>query len=411
MSYGKNYGKSMSQHMSKEICFLIETPLTRRDYERFGVEILRSRGFHVSFLDLTGILNPDYVKNYEPPDPSDYKDIVIMHTWHEVEDYLKNNRVFLAVELIGGASLKNISIYRILKKYNIKYASFCTNCPNYKSTSTGLSEMTKATYEKLNGLNIIDIARKVARKTRLAFNLLSVQHPALVLKGGRAQFSKLPKPSNGAKVVSAHALDYDLYLKHHSRIPGSSMKNNCIVFLDEYNPFHPDFMINKDDAFSLDPRTYYGGLNRFFSHIEKRMGLPVKIAAHPRARYDLHPDYFQGREVISGKTLELIFDAKDVLAHASTSINFAVLYRKPLIFLTSDEINATNYAILINNSAGQFAKKPVNVDGDPDIYVNSNDLQVDNDIYDKYYSNFIKIPGTPEKPFWEIVADNLVSIA
>ena len=72
------------------------------------------------------------------------------------------------------------------------------------------------------------------------------------------------------------------------------------------------------------------------------MGLPVVIAAHPRAGYAQAgysgPDYFGGRTLVSGQTLPLIFDSALVLTHYSTAVNFAVMARKPLLLLASDTL-------------------------------------------------------------------------
>lgn len=393
--------------MTKDICFFIQAPLTGRDYDRLGIEILRSRGFKVSFLDLTMILNPEYVKKYTPPDPIDFKDVCIARKWHDISGYLKNNDIFLAVDLVG-ATPKSIPLYRILKKYKIRYANFCANSipasqPSYKDQNIRFPEKIRRIFMRLKNPNIIkDIIEIVSRMT-LLLHTNDIQRPAIILEGGKMRSSRLPKPSAGAGTISAHTLDYDIYLKHKSQVTNSP-SNDSIVFLDEYNPFHPDFLVNTNTSFSLDPDVYYGGLSRFFSYLEKRTGLPVKIAAHPRSRYDLHPDFFQGREVILGKTIELVYDAKFILAHASTAINFAVLYKKPIIFLTSDQIIKTSYGLSIRTFASQFNKIPVNVDDYSGFDIDSQ-ISFDNTRYEQYRSSYIKSPGSPDKFFWDIVAD------
>jgi len=393
--------------MTKEICFIIRTPLTDRDYERFGVSILQSRGFKVSFLDLTMLLNPNYIKNYVPPDPSCFLGIVMMKTWRDVSEYLERNHFFLVVDLIGGTA-ENIFLYRAFKKHNITYASFRANSiPSaiscYKDKNVCFREKVRAVYRRLRNPNFIAEVTKILRKIKWLFYSGSIQQPAIVLAGGTVLGPKLPKPAKGSQVISAHTLDYDLYLKHalqSARAP----KNDSIVFLDGYDPFYPSYLIWGN--LSFDPEIYYGGLRRFFSYIEGKTGLPVKIAAHPTARYDLHPDFFQGRAVISGKTDELAFDAKIIVTNASTAVAFAVLYKKPLIFLTSKEIKISYYGALIRSFAQHFNKTPINVDEDISFDL-ENMLAVDENRYALYRSRYIKVPGSPEKGFWNIVADNL----
>ena len=46
-----------------QILILTEAPFTRRDYDRFGVDLLR-RNFRVSILDCTSWLKPEYWRKY-----------------------------------------------------------------------------------------------------------------------------------------------------------------------------------------------------------------------------------------------------------------------------------------------------------------------------------------------------------
>ncbi|MFA6355664.1 MAG: hypothetical protein WCY23_00995 [Candidatus Omnitrophota bacterium] len=396
--------------MAKEICFFMQTPLTKRDHERFGLEILKSRGFKVSFLDMTRILNPAYAKKYEPPDPSDYDGIVAINTWRDLSKYLKENPIYLGVDLICSGK-NNIFMYNALKKYNIKYASVHVNRTPDSPTGgegrrTDFGQKLRRIRGCLKDRDIVKNAKEIMERLMLSLYSSNIQKPAVIIKGGRADSFRFPGAAKGAQVINAHTLDYDLYLKRRTNDTGSAPKNDYMVFLDEYNPFHPDMITEGDAGLWLDPEDYYGGLTRFFSYIEGKTGLPVKIAAHPRSRYDLHPDYFKGRDVIMGKTIELVSGAKAVLAHASTSINFAVLYKKPIIFLTSNGIKKTSYDASIGNFARQFNKKPVNVDGNLTIDLEA-ELLADESAYDRYRADYIKSPGSPEKLCWEIVADNI----
>ena len=386
----------------------MQTPLTKRDHERFGIDILKSRGYKVTFLDLTRLLNPDYAKKYEPPDPSDYEGIVAINTWRDLSGYFKENDIYLGVDVICSGK-DNIFMYNALKKYNIRYASVHVNStPDSPTGDNGKGADSRGKFKRIIGY--LNDPKEMLGRLRMSLYSSNIQRPAVILKGGRVDSFRFPGAEKNAQVIHAHTLDYDLYLRRRLHDSGVAPKNDHIVFLDEYNPFHPDMLISGSESFWLDPETYYGGLSRFFSYIEGKTGLPVKIAAHPRSRYDLHPDYFQGRNVISGKTIELVFDARAVLAVASTSINFAVLYKKPVIFLTSDEIKRTSYALSIENFARQFNKKPINVDGDLKIDFEG-EFRVDNSAYDRYRSDYIKSPGSPEKLFWDIVADSIGSKA
>ncbi len=63
----------------KTVYFLMQTPLTHRDYKRFGAGHLKSRGFDVGCLDITKVLNPKYIENY-PLKPINYANMDFLHS-------------------------------------------------------------------------------------------------------------------------------------------------------------------------------------------------------------------------------------------------------------------------------------------------------------------------------------------
>ena len=132
------------------------------------------------------------------------------------------------------------------------------------------------------------------------------------------------------------------------------------------------------------------------------------IAAPPRSEYDKHPDYFGGRQVIKGRTVELVKQSELVLLHCSTSISFSVLFRKPMLFITSDSIRKSFYGPDIDSMAGHFDKTPINLDNSE--FSLDGAMEMDEDAYSAYQRNYIKYPGTPELPFWRIVADRLKAV-
>lgn len=110
------------------------------------------------------------------------------------------------------------------------------------------------------------------------------------------------------------------------------------VFLDQGIPFlhntHPGVYNEPFPKDYLD--NYYSNLILTFSHIKKTYNIDkIIVALHPDAiafKKELHGK-FQGIKTIIGKTKDLIKDADLVLAHNSTSINFAIYYEKPVLIL------------------------------------------------------------------------------
>ncbi|MFA4981104.1 MAG: hypothetical protein WC592_01365 [Candidatus Omnitrophota bacterium] len=380
----------------KKICFFLQTPLTRRDYERFGVELLRNIGFEVLFLDMTAVMNPDYKSSEKIATDS----TVYCNTYDDADKFLRDSGDMFGIDMIG-ARVINVFFYRILKRHKVRYAAFCAN-----SIPTSYSWNSK-------GMDLIGNIKILFGSIvwRLPNSLLGLPTPDYVLAGGERYSPKRPQPGSATRVIWAHSLDYDKYLEYclSDRIP--LIDGGYAVFLDEYFPLHPDYNIKggmHKNPFSEDRQgEYYTGMNRFFSYLENRIGIPIAIAAHPKSKYEDMPGVFGERKMFKGKTIELVSRARYVIAHVSTSVNFAVLFRKPIVFVTMNAMESTPYGPLISNFASQFNERVVNIDLDPAGWPAKEPVIVAEGPYKEYVRRFIKTDGSPQLPFWQIVGDRL----
>lgn len=414
---------------TKIICFLYMTPLTLRDYRRFGFDIFKEMGFRVYCIDLSNILNPGFNAVYQPPDLLDFQDAVTFRTTREFIDFLSNNRQMFVIDLTAGA-MDTPFIYRAFKRFNIKYAS-CT-----------LNSMVVFNYPpKRLSLLIVHFARRIGKGIvfllqnpraledykgefaaiigasfrhyyrnaiyRLPTAISGLQPPRFIIADGYRHVNVLPKPGRNTSTIWAHALDYDLYLAEKEAVGASG---DYVVFLDQYFPYVSDIATFVGKVVkNMDADGYYDGLRRFFDWFELRYKIPVIIAAHPRAHYDPTYKFFGKRMVETTKTASLVSRAKCVFTHNSTAINFAVIYRKPIIFLTSDQIGKTYHGPVIANLASFFNRTPINLDDAEGYTLRDVDFTVHEERYSRYLRDYIKTPGSPQKPCWQIVSERIVS--
>lgn len=160
-----------------------------------------------------------------------------------------------------------------------------------------------------------------------------VQPYELVFAAGHAMLSR---PELTRRLVPIGLCDFEQYAQ--SRQGERLVEGKNAVFLDVYLPFHSDLALI--GMRQLNPEFYYAELHRFFGAVERKFGLEVVIAAHPKARY--LNDEFKGRKIIAEKTAALVRDSEFVICHASTSVSYAVLHRKPVWTIYTDEM-ATLY--------------------------------------------------------------------
>ena len=375
------------------LCLFIETPLEPRDYQRFGVATMIAKGFRVSVLDMTAVINPGYKAGYERNITDKNVEQFIARSKKDIADYLMKNKGLFGL-LFFSARKDTMFFFRLMRKTNV----------NYAAVWVGNVPLPKRAAGSWGGAILFSLARKLKA---LAINrCLPIQHPSIIFVDGRDYRLRGLYPGRGTRVINIHTFDYDLYLEHIARSQGASAQQDHILFLDNYLPFHPDFQLSGSAQPDISPERYYGRLNAFFSYLEAKLGLPVVIAAHPRARKENYSGYFNGRKVEYGKTIELVAAAKAVLAHASTSINFAVLFRKPIIFITSDQIGGTAHGKCIDLFADQFDQQAINLDHDYELSPGEA-TKIDDVLYEKYQNNYIKLPDTQKKYFWEIAIEHI----
>lgn len=378
----------------KEILILTETPFRKRDYHRFGIEILL-RNFTVRVLDCTAWLQPVFWEKYAEVrhEFSGYMSIEDERGFNSVLDGISNRAVAIDYLFPGQA---HRHICHALREHGIMRAIVFSGI------------MPKA---KLHGLARL---RSLLRDGRDSGKMLAYQLRRLIAPGVRmglvADISILSGEASlqnykayAQHQVWAHAFDYDLFLGlRDSRLPDGTP---YAVFLDQNLAYHSDLHLTGKTP-STNEANYFSALNRFFDKFEYRTGYRVLIATHPRARYDFHPHLFCGREVVIGRTAELVRDAKLVFAHYSTSISFPVLWRKPLVLLTTNDLQGCWVRPLIKAFRKFFCAPLLNVDAYLDAEINLPEwLKVPQAAYDHYTRRYIKKPGTPERPLWEIFSD------
>ena len=96
-----------------------------------------------------------------------------------------------------------------------------------------------------------------------------------------------------------------------------------------------------------------------------------------------------------------------MIAHSSTALQFAILLKKPVIFLTTNELqNDSNFSGQIKASAKSIGKNPINID-EPFTIDWEKELRVDEKCYDDYIDMYIKKKGSEELNTWQILANRL----
>lgn len=382
-----------------KIIYITGATFCKRDYDRFGIETVKGNGFAVEIWDLTPALHPDIYARLGTQESIGFDGYRIFHTKREVTEAISLLQEGSFIISLVFYDFNSYPIFRAISRKGIKYAMFVANVIPFVSNDVTLSVL----WRRFRGITPEKILNAIF--FRLPFVYLGVRSAVLLLAGGKISTSRYVRyPVNShTKVVWGHTLDYDIYLKEREN--SSIAKKSFGVFLDENICFHRDYLYDKLTPYAT-PDKYYEPLRKFFETLKAEYGFDVIIAAHPRSKYEELPDYFGDRPVIKGKTVELVKRSSFVIAHSTTSISYAVLFRKPIIFVTTDELKANSQGKVIEKTAAQLNKQPINVNDNFDVDW-ARELFIDEKVYDSYRESYIKRSISEDKPFWQIFSDNI----
>jgi hypothetical protein len=326
------------------VVFLVASPISNLEADQWGFKYLESQDFGVYILDLSYLLN-NKTQAKKNLDSSKWcnKNINI----HVIESYdvldtwvsrLSVHSIFVDYLVgISAITIREERVFRVLKNYKAKYIVISAG-PLPVPTSIIVNR--GSAIER----NIILLKKMIIHRNRLLKHFFSRAIKYLVKKryfypspaavfGVLSPLLKnfiLERDLGQNEIIPINSYDYEAYIKFIDRQNADEITLcGCCVFLDEALTHHSDFDILGIPA--ADPKIYYSRMNQFFSYIEIQTGLKVVIAAHPRSKYDENENPFEGREIIRGKTVDLVSQSKLVLMHLSTSMSYAVLFEKPII--------------------------------------------------------------------------------
>lgn len=378
----------------------MEAPFNKRDYERYGIALLISNGFDVEVWDFTGFLTNSKYREITVPDPIQWDGHIVFKDKKSALRAIRNMPAPVYVISMLHYNFNTLGIYRLLSRRSIFYCLQTFALPISENTAG------QRFIQKLKRFNFERVWRHLFQAFPLCF--FGVRPANLNLAMANKYLKDGLPIGKGTEVLWCHSFDYDIYKKQQA-LPIPSGKR-IGVFLDEYLPFHPDFArIGWEPP--VTARKYYESLCNFFSYIESSLNLDIVIAAHPRSHYNEKDNFFKGRKVIRGRTAELVRQSEFVILHHSIAINFAVLFRKPLIFIYTDEIaHSLKKGRFEDPSilwlASFFGKKAYNIDSFENIDF-SREFLVDKLAYRRYKDFYIKNSISEDLPLWQIFANRI----
>ena len=374
----------------------IKNPFTERDFKRMGIAELSSK-FNLKIFDCTPWLLPKAFKT---------RGNKVFHHPSRVEIFSLRDLVKAihsdggyVLDFVGQFSPRAILMFAVFRIKKIRIVVMDSGAYPPPDIFLAPRSTAKKMFDTLRHGGFI--LHLIARINRLLIKILPNQNPYIAFVSGDAWRAE-SRFIGAHKKIPAHSFDYETYRAQEAIgenfIDISAMP--YAVYLDEDITGHED-NLEMGVAAPASADVYYPALSRFFDRYQLISGQRIIIAGYPSEKSQLETN-FQDREIQYKQTAQLVKGASLVFAHASTAISFAVLWKKPIVFLTSKQIAKSWYQPWIEAPQLLLKSPLINIDESHPF-----DLRglhaIDIASYNSYINFFIKAVDSPNDSLWNIV--------
>lgn len=373
--------------MKKKLLLICKKVFTNYDYERFKIKRIK-KNFDISYLDCSNLFYNKIIqkkisaKNY--------------HTAKNLFDFfkiIKDNKPDLILDLLGFSFSYKTSFLRLFANFSAPCVFFSTGPKQRISSVENVNQFFKIVFFSPIKFFVL-LNNFFNKKIFMKF----IFYNSIILIGSRYR-EQMIRNIKSKKIICYHSNDYDNYLRAgNKKIP--FLKKKYSVFIDESVPDHSDYQITNYKS-PIEARKYYSLMNNFFENYEKKFNVSIVIAIHPKSNIFEMRKNFLNRKIIKNNTMGLISNAKIVFTHCSTARSYAILYKKPIICLTSNIISKTWFGdeILVNSKL--TGSTLINLDNYKLKKLSS--IKINLNRYKKYEANFLKHPNSKRILFEDII--------
>ena len=351
--------------MKKKILILLWPYKFRKfDYERYELKELKEKyNYEIIIHELIEFLYPHFKKAYS-------EELLFKNT--KKFKSLKDWRCELKRILLKNVKSKIVIIKHDMRGYTLN--EFLINYELKKNNAT-LLEISGKGFPIYEGvINIRNILSKIINKIKnpsgFIFYLNKIfftritkifcQRKKIVIAGGMKKINEA-KFLQKNRIIKGNSFDYSNYLTNKKNLKSS---NKYILFLEGPVPLFPG------DALMYNGKFYEGttkerwipSLNKFFKDLERTFNLKVKIAAHPKVKHKKNPTYYGGREILTNRLYRTSLKAKFLISVWSTGHSYAIIYKKPSLLISSNEMVNLSFIKNQNNFGKSINSKIINID-------------------------------------------------
>lgn len=367
----------------KKIIIVCHDPLTNKIKSNFYIDDFIQEGFSVEYWDVSqyvspGIVLADQIKN---------SFIKKFDQLIQIEDSLKKADVSNTVFVIEFQdNWRNRFLFKLLSDYQC----YLIRIDMYGNTSLKMSLAQKLRSFQFQRFSEMLTNRIERRRLEIFKRTNNVKEFDAVFSSSVVFANRIP----------INHPDYERYIDDPE-----IRDDNYIVFLDIYFPLHPDIVYRMNVKGVIAER-YQVSLKNFFDRIERKFNKKVIIAAHPKSKYNGYE--FGNRKIVKGKTEQLVQNSSMVFLHYSNSISYAVLYDKPIAFISNNEFNKIRTLKSTQKKWTAVFKLPIiNIDRNfNDLYVK----KLDRSIRSKYIYSYLTSKTMEKKHNFPVLVEYILGL-
>lgn len=382
--------------MKKKIIFLTDNLFSNRDYDRYGIKFLKNF-FAINIINVSKITNISSFKTIKKNNKK-FKEYKIVKSLDELKKIIKKKNYNYAYDYMG-ITLNAWLIRNFIKNNNIKIIKNFADDPSIPVKQT--KNIFRRIYNNFFSRKQLggSILRKFINRTIIRYNKKFIWDYGVFFNDKAFNKSNKKKCIN---VIKSHTFDYDTYLQINKK-KKILFQKNYFVFIDNNLPGHPDYKYHGTKP-PVIKKKYLSELTYFFDKFEQITKSKILIASNPKTIYK-NKKTFGNRKIFNNKTSLLVKFSKGVIMHNSTAINFPILFKKPVLFLTSDHINESWLSEGIYLLAKSLNLSVINIDNFSKKNLINKQYKVRD--YDSFLNAYIKSSNTKKNFSWKILTDNL----
>ncbi len=399
------------------VVYVVESPLSARDHDRFGISVLAEAGFDVEVWEVQALFLP----RAQEPAAVHFADCRV-RSFTSLEVLVASSRalredvlVILVCAVYLGELPRHLPLIRALMQGRSHLAAVAAGqrppVPRQPMAAGGSVARVRRLRGRLSNGDVSIRSAASIMKSRLKarfFRSLARRHIggfrelAWIWAGTDIDSVDPLFVGPHTRIRFIHTFDFDRILRAQT---APKDLRASIVYLDALGPLHPDFKA-LDISVEISSHVWFGFVNRALDEFAAASGLEVIIAAHPRAQPGSLDTVYSGKRVVHGQTESLIHSAKCVvISDPTTSIGMAAWHGRPITVVKcgrlfdTHQLELEQYADLLALEVLEPGRIPV--DWSPPAVKAS--------AYERFLRAYVKRPGTPTSTFWEVVVTDILS--